>query len=146
MEAKQTPEMQIAAVQDVECTWLESDMIQHQHIVHTSMGNVDEGRNTTAQIQQGMHFNGAARLLMGCPWTERKTNINRGRVQRVDGIAKLNTEWIISVERASDADQDLRQIGVHAPVPALVGVCQSRTRHLAANAKVIEFAGDRMQA
>lgn len=146
MEAKQTAEMQIAAVQDVECTWLESDMVQHQHIVHTSVGNVDEGRNATAKIQQGVHLNGAARLLMGCPGTERKTDIDCGRVQRVDGIAKLNTEWIISVERASDTDQDLRQIGIHTPVPVLVGVCQSRARHLAANAKMIELAGDRIQA
>src|SRR5271155_5276392 len=97
MEAKQTAEMQIAPVQDVECTWLENDMIQHQYIVHTSVGNVDEGRNTTAQIQQGMHFNGATRMLVGSPWTKRKTDINRGRVQRVHRIAKLHTEWIISI-------------------------------------------------
>jgi hypothetical protein len=42
--------MKDSPIQDVECTWLESDMIQHQHIVDTSVGNMDEGRNTTAQI------------------------------------------------------------------------------------------------
>src|ERR1022692_1612659 len=86
------------------------------------------------------------RLLVRGPWTERKTEINRGRVQRVDRIAEFDAKRLIGIERSSDADQNLRQIGVHTPVTALVGICQSRTRNLAANAKVVEFAGNSTQA
>jgi hypothetical protein len=146
MEAKQAAEMQIAAVHDVERARLESNVIQRQHVMRTPVSNVDEGRNTAAQIQQGMHFDGATRLLVGGPWTERKTEINRGRVQRVDRIAEFDAKRLIGIERSSDADQNLRQIGVHTPVTALVGICQSRTRNLAANAKVVEFAGNSTQA
>src|SRR5271165_643857 len=109
--------------------------------MHTPMGNVDEGGNTAAQIQQGMHLNGAARLLVWGPWTQRQTDIDSGRVQRVDGIAKFDAKRFIGIKGTRDADQNLRPIGVYPPITALVGVCQSRTRNLAANAKVIELAG-----
>lgn len=90
-----------------------------------------------------MHFHGATRSLKGSPRTQRKTDIHGGGIQSVDGIVEFDPERLMGVERASDADQNLSQIGIHAPVAVLVGIGQGGSRYLAAYPEVIELTGDR---
>src|ERR1700732_4480297 len=100
MNAQETPETEVAAIHHVEGTGLESNLVQYEYVMRTAMGNVDEGGNAAAQIQERMHLDGATRALKGCPGTKRKTDINRRRIQRVDGVVKFDAKRFIRIQRA----------------------------------------------
>jgi hypothetical protein len=61
-------------------------------------------------------------------------------------VCQVHADGIVGVERPCDADQHLREVGVDAPVVALVGVGQCGTRYPAAKSHVIQLAAHRAKA
>src|SRR5207302_4588910 len=107
MNAQQTFETEVAAIHHVKGAGLESDLVECEHIVRTAVGNVDEGGNAAAQVEERMHLHGAARALKGSPGTKRKADVNGRRIQGVDCIVEFDAKRFIGIERARDCDQHL---------------------------------------
>jgi hypothetical protein len=74
-----------------------------------------------------MHLYGSAGFLIRGPGTQGEADIDACRVQRINRIVEFDAESVIGVEGTSDADQNLRQIRIDAPVPLLVGIGQRRS-------------------
>src|ERR1039458_3266462 len=87
-----------------------------------------------------MHLDGAAGALKRSPGTQRKANINRGRIQGVDGVVQFNPERFVSIQWPSDGNQHLCQIAIDTPVSVFVGVGQRRARNLPADSQMIKLS------
>jgi len=116
------------------------------NVVHSTVRDVNEAGDAATQVQKRMHLDGAARSLIWRPRAERKTDVDGRRVQCVDGIVEFYTEIVAGVQRASDPNEGLSQIGIDAPVASLISVGQSGSRHRMMKSEVIKFAGYGTQA
>jgi hypothetical protein len=74
------------------------------------------------QVQQGVHFDGAFVLAELGPRKQGETEVDGGRVQRIQALIKFHAHRIPGIQGPSHANQDLREIGVDAPVARLVSV------------------------
>src|ERR1022692_3114546 len=61
-------------------------------------------------------------------------------------MIQIHADRVSRIERSREADQNLCEVGVDAPVVRVVGVGQCGTCHPAMKAHVIEFAAQRSQA
>ena len=89
MDRVQPGEVQVGAVQDVECSRFECDLIEDVDVVDFGVGDEDDGGDVVLQIEQGMELDSALVLSELCPREEGKTQIDDGRVQGVHGLIEL---------------------------------------------------------
>lgn len=78
------------------------------------------------QIQQSVHLDGGFVLAEFRPREQRQTQIDGRGIERIQAVRQIEAKRIVNIEWPCDADQDLREIGIDAPVVALVGVGQRR--------------------
>src|SRR5450631_3619814 len=106
-----------------------------------SVGNLNKSGDWTAQVQQCVHLHSRLLLAEVSPWKDRKTEIDGGGIQRINGSVQIDAQRFGRIHRTRDADQHLSKIGVDAPTARLVRVSQRRTGDVAAEAQMIEFSG-----
>jgi hypothetical protein len=97
------------------------------------------GRNAASQIQQGVQFHGALVATEFSPGEKCQAQIDGCGVESIHGLRQLHSERLVAIEIAGGGNQDLREIGIDAPVAMLVGVCQGIARNLAPEAHVIKL-------
>src|SRR3954462_3189827 len=89
IECKKPLEVEVGPVHYIEGAGLRDQQIEHLDVVQFAIGDVDEARNRTAQIEQSVQldrrFGGAERR----PWKYREAEIDRGCVQRVHRLGQL---------------------------------------------------------
>jgi hypothetical protein len=56
------------------------------------------------------------------PRKDRETQVDGGRVERVDGVLEIDPERLAGIKPPGDADQALCKVAVDAPVPNGVGI------------------------
>ena len=78
--------------------------------------------------------------------TPKGTIDRRRRVQRIDRVLEIDAKCLVRIQRPSDGDQALREIGIHAPVAHGIGVGEGVARHGGAHAEVVELGALRAQA
>jgi len=54
MDHIKTSKIEIPSIHDIKGSWFEDQLIEDGHIVNLSMSNDDNGRNASAQIQEGV--------------------------------------------------------------------------------------------
>ena len=77
---------------------------------------MDKAGDRATQIEQRMHFDGRLRASKIGPRKQRKTQIDRGAVECVDRIIKIEAYVIVGVEFTRAADQYSGEIMPHAPI------------------------------
>ncbi len=97
------------------------------------------------QIQQRVHLHCGFVLTKLRPREQGQTEVDGGRIERIEAVVQFHTHCILAVKRPGNADQMLREIGEDAPVVSLVGICQGRARNPAAKAHVVQLAAHRAQ-
>ena len=138
-------EIDVAAVHDVECTGLGRDLIEDIDVVHAAVRNADECGNVAMQVQQRVHLDGGLVLAESGPGEQRQAEIDGGRVQRIQALIQVYADGIGRVQRSSDADQDLRELGIDSPVMRVIGVGERGPRHAAMKTHVVKLAAQRPQ-
>ena len=113
--------------------------------MHFAVGNADKRGDIAVQVQQRVHLHRAFVLAKLRPRKQRETEVDGGRIQRVEAVVQIHAHRIFGMKRSGDADQVLREIGEDAPVVSLVGVGQCRARNPAAESHVVELAAHRTQ-
>ena len=104
-----------------------------------AIGDVDEARDCTAQIQQGMQLDGGLGRTERCPRIDRQAQVDGGGIEGIDRCVQIHRQRLVGVQRPSDADQVLREVGVHLPRPHRIRVGQGVARNrLAAKAHVVQ--------
>src|ERR1035438_2044570 len=114
--------------------------------MHLAVGNANERGDVAAQVEQGVHLHRALVLAEPGPRKYRKTEINRRRIQRIQGLNKVHAEGIVCIQRPCNGNQHLGEVGKDAPIVRLVGIAQCRARHSSSKSHVIQLAAHRTQA
>lgn len=134
-------EGQIAAIHDVERARLWQRQIKHVDVVKTAISDVNKTGNRAAQVQQGAELHDPLGATEAGPREYRQTQIAGSVVQRVDRAAELHAGQLAGVALAGTTHQRLRELGIDAPVAALVGIGQSGTSYRLTQPHLIELAG-----
>ena len=70
MDRVKPGEVQVGAVQNIERSRFECDLIEDVDVVYLGMGDKDHGGYVAVQIEQGMNFDSAFVFAELCPWEE----------------------------------------------------------------------------
>jgi len=137
--AVESSEVEVAAIHQINGTGFPDQLIEDVDLVNLPAGDNHHCGNTAAQIEQSVKFDSRLAPTKLCPREKRQTQIDRGRVQRIDGICEFESEGFALVEGTCLLNQDLSEVGVDTPVAYLIGIGQSVARDGAANSHVIEL-------
>src|SRR6266545_3144867 len=139
-------EIDVAAVHHVERARLGQDLVENIDVMHLAIGNTDKRGDIAVEVQQRVHLHCAFALAKPGPRKQGETEVDGGRIERVETVIQIHAHRILDVKRSGDADQVLGEIGEDAPVMSFVGVRQGRARNPTAEPHVVEFATHRPQA
>ena len=145
MQPIQTGKIDIPAIHNVDGPSFRHEHVECMHIVQLSVGNIDEARDIAAQVQQRVYFYrrfGGSEMR---PWEQRQTQVNGGRVQRVN-VVQVPNQALAYIKPSGLRDQPLGERRVNAPVTDLVGIRQRRSPDRSPKAQVPEFCGLSRQA
>lgn len=87
-----------------------------------AVGDVDEGRDIAAQIQQGVELYRSSGHSEVGPREHGKTQVDSRRIPGIDGVVQFQRKTVVEVELPGSLDQRLSKVGVNAPVANLVRV------------------------
>src|SRR5229473_891729 len=139
VKTMETLEVEEATIHDVEGPGLGQQLVEDVDLVHFAIADVDEGGNVAAQIQQRVQFDGRLGRAERRPRKYRQAQIDGRGVERVDSILQIDAEGFLCIQRSSDADQALSEVGVDTPVAHGIGMGQRIARHGRTNSEVIEL-------
>ena len=139
VECEQPTEVQIAAIHHIERTGFDGQPVQHVDIAHLAVGNMDESRNVSAQIQQGMQLDRRLGRTKRRPWKQRQAQIYGRRVQGIDRVGEIDSETLLAIQLARTPNKHRRQVFPYVPVATLVGIGQRRTFDWLAKAHPVQL-------
>ncbi len=138
-DGKQASKVDVAAVEEIERTGLEIDQIERVDIVHFAVADVDEARDVAVQIEQRVQLDGRLLSSKRCPRKHRQTQIDGGRIERVDGGLEVHAQRLVGVHRTCGRNQALREVGINLPRAHRIGIGQCVSRdQTTAKTQVIE--------
>ena len=141
IQAVQAREVDEAAIHYIEGPRLGNEQVEHVYFVELAIGDMQERRDVAAQIEQCVQFHGRFGLAKRRPGKERQTQIDRGRIQRVDRLLEIGPQRFVGIQAARHADQMLSKVGVDPSVALRTGVGKRVSGHAAANAHMVELGG-----
>jgi len=86
-----------------------------------------------------MELDGPLAFAELSPWEKREAKIDGGRIEGIGRLLQFYAEIVSCIQHSGSANQHLSEFGVNAPIPFLVGFCQSAASNFAPNACMIEF-------
>jgi hypothetical protein len=123
-EDVQALEIHVAAIHDVERPGLRQNLVEDINVVHFAAGNADKRGDIAVQVQQRVHLHRAFVLSKPRPRKQGETEIDGGRIERIEAVGQIDAHRILGMKRSGDTDQVLCEIGEDAPVVSFVGVRQ----------------------
>jgi len=133
-------EVEVASIHDVEGARLDNKQIQDVDIVQLAIGDVNEGGDRAAQIEQRVQFHCRLGGAKRRPRKHRQTQIDGRGIERINGIGQFHAKGLAGVERACFDNQPLSELEVDAPIAQLVGIGQRRARNRLGDTHVVELA------
>ena len=130
--------IQIAAIHDIVGARFVLDQVKKVHVMHVSLGNVEENGDAALHVQHGMHLHrGLGRHERG-PLEYRQTQFNRGGINEVDRTVEIEVEGdIVGVESTRLLNQHLRKIAPDAPVAVLVRIRERGADDLSTESQMV---------
>src|SRR5260370_19103331 len=116
-ESVKSVEVQVGSIHQIDGTGFHHQLVENVNLVAFRGYNAAEGRDVAMQIEQSVHFYRGVFGTVTSPGKQRKTKIDGGAIQSVDRLFQFHSEAFLGIQRAGDANQDLGQVGVDAPVP-----------------------------
>ena len=95
--------------------------------------------NANKIIAIGASTGGTEAVTEERPREDRKTEIDRGGVEGVDGVVKVEPQLLVSIEWTGNTDQGLGKVGVDAPVACLVCIGESTFGDTAPDTHMVEL-------
>lgn len=135
----QASEIDVAAIHDVEGSWLREQQVEDGDIVCGVIGHVNERRNVAAQIEQRMEFHGSLALAEARLGKQRQAQVDRGGVEDVGGLRQGDPEVVLGVELPSVGNEHLCEVGVDSPIASLVRIREGAAGHRRPDARMIEL-------
>ena len=136
MYLEKSAEVQITPIHDVKRPRFDGQDVEHFDIAHLAIADVNEGRNRPTQVQQRVHLHRRLGAAKQRPVEQAQTEVDGGRVQRVDRRIELQSRWFCGVEIPGAHDQAHGQRVINVPVPLIQRVRERRSGGYAAQAHV----------
>ena len=114
----------VTAIHDVEGSGLGQKQVQDVDVMELAVGNVNECRDMTTEIEQRMKLDRRLGFAKMGPREQRQAQINGGGVQSIDRVGDVQSRVFIEVKPPCRMNETLSEIGVEAPVPPPIGVGQ----------------------
>jgi len=140
MKRKETSEIEIASIENVKAAGFRKEVVQNPDVVCFSIGNLDKRRDRTSQIEKRVELDRAFALAENRPRKKRQTDVERGRIEGIDGVLQFQSQILVGVKSPGLGDEDLSEIGIDAPIASLVGVGQRVPGDLPSKAHMIKTA------
>ena len=137
--AIQTGEIEIATVDYIDASGIESDLIEEMDVVNRSIGNAHKHRDWAAQVELCVQFDGCFGSPEVCPREHRQTQIDGRGIDRINHLVEIEPIRIFGIEPPGLANEDLSERFVNPPVPMFVGVGQVGPGDVPANAHCVEM-------
>ena len=93
-EAIQTREIDVAAVHHVERARFDGQLVEHVHIVHFPVGNVDKTGDVAAQVDQRVQLDGALAPAKLGPREQAQAQVDGRGVEGVGGLLQFDGEAV----------------------------------------------------
>ena len=120
VDIRETGEVHVAPVHQIECAGLEHRLVEPRHIVLARVGDTDAGRNRAPNIDLGMHLDPSLGRSEIGPRKQRQRQIDCRGVERIDNIVQLYARVFSGIQRSRPGNEMLGQPGVEAaPLLAL---------------------------
>ena len=125
-------EIQITPIHHVKSTGFDGQDVEHLHIVHLAVANVNESGNDSMKIPPYVPLH----CRFGPPKRrsieQTQTQVDGGRVQRIDCCIEFQTGRFLGVKAACSSDQAHGQCMINVPIPPILCVRERRSgRHTA---------------
>ena len=145
MQRLQPGEIEIAAVDDNDRARWPVNQVEHVDVVHLASRDMDENGNRTAQIDDGVGFDGRLGRAEIRPGKQCQTKIDGRGVQRIERFLEAQTDVLALMQFDRYGDQPMAERFEYSPVASLVGIGQGGTGNLAANPDVVKLGALRVQ-
>lgn len=143
---EQAEEVNVSLVQQIDCTHLNAEVIQHLDIVYGRLRKMNEHREIAAQVELGVHLDTGLCLPELGPGAEAETETDRATVKSIDGVVQVEPERVVRIQGTDFVDEDLAQVGIDAPVAEFVGLRQCIAGNGIADPVHVQLMGDCRQA
>ena len=139
-------EVHVAAIHQIEGSCFEEKAVEPAHVVLPRPGNGDAGWYRPTQVDLGVDLDTRLGLPKVGPWKQSQRQVDRRGIQGVDRIVQIQAEILSGIQRPGFAHQTFGEILPDTPVPALVGIGESRFGNWSAETKMIECFGPGVEA
>src|SRR5437867_8529276 len=141
MQPKQSLEVEVAAVHDIEGASFRSEDVQHVDVVELPVADVYEAGDRSAQVEQSVQLDRRLGLAKRDPGTQRQAKVYGGGIQRIHGVGQIHCQRFVRIKSPGDGNEGLSELVVNAPVARLVGIGQRAAADVAAYAEVVQLGG-----
>ena len=101
---------------------------------------MDEGRNRTLEVEQGLQLDGCLGFAKRRPLEQTQTQIDGVVIQCVDRVLAMEAQVLVQIELSSAADQYCDLVVSHAQVARLVCVGQGGELNAVSKYFCVKFA------
>ena len=152
-ESMKSFEVEIPPIHHVIRSGFGNEFVEDIHVVPLPVGDLDERRDVSPQIQKGVEFDGGLPFAESRPREKGKTQVDRRGVEGVHRVLQFHRKGIVDVQIPGGPDQNLGEVGVDAPVAVsesstcwLVGLGQGGSGDPSPDAHVIQLGANGSQA
>ena len=139
MQGEPASEVGEATIHDVKAASFGYQDVEHIDLVHLAIGDVNEGWNVVAQVEQRMHLDGSFCSAKMCPWKDAQTQVDGRGVECICRLLQFHHKAVAGVKHSGDLNEAYREILVDVPVALFVGIGQRALGDVASYAQVIEL-------
>ena len=139
MQGEPASEVGEATIHDVKAASFWYQDVEHIDLVHLAIGDVNEGWNVAAQVEQRMHLDGSFCSAKMCPWKDAQTQVDGRGVECIGRLLQFHRKAVAGVKHSGDLNEAYREILVDVPVALFVGIGQRALGDVASYAQVIEL-------
>jgi len=134
-------EVQVTTVHHVEGASLDRHEVEYVDLVHLSVADVDKRWDCAPQVQKRVQLDSAFGFAKRSPIEQAQTQIDRGCVQRVNGVLQVESDQVrVAVELACATNQQCSDVRPNAPIARFVGIGQRRAMNAVTQSHRIKFA------
>jgi hypothetical protein len=109
-------EGEIGPVHEIEGSRFRNQQIENIDVVKSAIRDVNKTGNASADIEQRVEFDSSFGFSKTCPWKQRQTQIDGCGIEGINGLAQIDANRFLSVQRASDANESLSKFAIEAPI------------------------------
>lgn len=139
VEPAEPGEVDVSPVHDVERTWFQDQFVQDHVVGRFAVCNADKTRDIPSQVDKRVEFDSTLSLSELRPREQRQAQIDGRRIERIRRLLQVHTEVVSGIQFSGDANENLREVGINAPVSFFVCVGEGASRYLGSDSRMVKF-------